>query len=177
MGSTFLSNIGLGNIDLGIVILAMIVVLIVILVITVMNSLKIGRFTAKYESFMKGRSAKSLEEEIAMMFEENRAMKAEITQNKRDIKSIYKQLSKAYQKLGFVKYDAFEQMGGKLSFCIVMLDEEDNGFLLNSVHSNDSNYSYVKRIVEGKCKQELSGEELSALNKALQGEANETNQG
>ncbi|MCQ2081451.1 MAG: DUF4446 family protein [Lachnospiraceae bacterium] len=174
MNNAFLTSIGLGNLDLGIVILVLIVIIIVLLALIINNSMKISRFTKKYASFMKGRAAKSLEEEIAMMFEENRAMKAEITQNKRDIKSIYKQLTKTFQKLGFVKYDAFDQMGGKLSFCIVLLDEEDNGFLLNSVHSNGNDYSYVKRITEGTCKQELSSEELNALNKALHGESNET---
>ena len=44
-------------------------------------------------------------------------------------------MESAYQKMGLVKYDAFNQMGGQLSFSLALLDENNNGFIINSVHS------------------------------------------
>lgn len=173
MNSNLLQSIGLGNLDIGIVLITLTVLLIIAIVLIIVNAVKIRKFTQKYDNFMKGRSAKSLENEITQIFEENRVMKEEITQSKREIKSIRRQMETTFQKLGLVKYNAFDQMGGNLSFCLVLLDENDNGFLLNSVHSTDSCYSYVKRIEEGKCKIELSNEESIAIKRAIDGIENE----
>ena len=68
-----------------------------------------------------------------------------------------------FQKLGLVKYDAFQQMGGKLSFSLALLDENDNGFIINSVHSTEGCYSYTKEINAGVCSLTLGKEEEQAL--------------
>ena len=94
-------------------------------------------------------------------------MKDQSEKNRKDIRTLYKKMESAYQKLGIVKYDAFNQMGGKLSFCLALLDENNNGFVLNSVHSTDGCYSYTKTIKNGECRLDLGKEEQKALEKAL----------
>lgn len=175
MTSNLLNSIGLGNIDIGIVLIILLILLIVSLIISIVNSVKLNKLNKKYLIFMRGKSAKSLESEIFKMFEENAEIKTTVTENTRDIRKIYRQLSGAFQKMGLVKYDAFDRMGGKLSFCLVLLDENNDGFLLNSVHGTDSSYSYIKRIENGQCKMELSNEEAVAVKKALDGETDEAN--
>ena len=59
-------------------------------------------------------------------------------------------------------------MGGKLSFCLAMLDENNNGFVMNSVHSSDGCYSYTKEIKGGESSLALGKEEEEALNRALE---------
>ena len=71
-----------------------------------------------------------------------------------------------YQKMGIVKYDAFREMSGELSYAVVLLDQEQNGFVINSVYANEGNYSYIKEIVKGESQIQLSEEEQKALNKA-----------
>ena len=73
----------------------------------------------------------------------------------------------AYQKMGLVKYDAFNQMGGQLSFSLVLLDENNNGFIINSVHSSEGCYSYTKEIKLGQCAIDLGAEEAEALSIAM----------
>ena len=107
------------------------------------------------------------------LFEDNRRMKDDIGKNIKDIKSLNKQIRTTYQKMGLIKYDAFSQMGGKLSFCLALLDEDNDGFLINSVHGTDSSYSYIKRIVSGQSNMDMTNEEKAALNKAVQGENDE----
>ena len=167
MNSPLFSSIGLGGLDPGILFLVLIAVLIILLVLLILNMRKISLLKRKYEFFMKGRAAKSMESEIVEMFTENRAMREDIDRVIGNVDDIYSTLRTTFQKMGLVKYDAFGPMGGKLSFCLVLLNEENDGFLLNSVHGNDSSYSYIKRIVSGKCKGEISGEEEVALRKAL----------
>ena len=87
--------------------------------------------------------------------------------NRKEIKDLQRQIQYCYQKIGLVKYDAFNQMGGKLSFCLVLLNEKNNGFLLNSVHSSDGCYSYTKEITKGECELSLGEEEQKALDMAM----------
>lgn len=116
---------------------------------------------------MQGKSAKSLEQEIVSLFEDNKFIKNAIEKDKKDIRILYKNFQSAFQKLGVVKYDAFNQMGGQMSFCIALLDGNNNGFILNSVHSAEGCYSYTKEIKNGESEILLGNEEKKALNIAI----------
>lgn len=121
----------------------------------------------RYDKFMLGKNAGSLEEEIQDLFEINKAVVEKVKENRKDIRKLYKKLTKAFQKIGIVKYDAYQQMGGLLSFSMAMLDEDNDGFILNSVHSTEGCYTYTKEIVNGECQLELGNEEKIALEKAV----------
>ena len=71
-----------------------------------------------------------------------------------------------FQKVGLVKYDAFNEMGGKLSFSLALLNETNDGFVLNAVHSREGCYTYVKEIVGGNSIIVLADEEQEALDMA-----------
>jgi hypothetical protein len=71
-----------------------------------------------------------------------------------------------FQKVGLVKYDAFNEMGGKLSFSLALLNETNDGFVLNAVHSREGCYTYVKEIIDGNSIITLADEEQEALNVA-----------
>lgn len=64
-------------------------------------------------------------------------------------------------------YNAFNGHGGNLSFVIAMLDDNNTGFVLNSVHSREGCYLYLKDVVEGKTEVLLGSEEKEALERAL----------
>ena len=66
-----------------------------------------------------------------------------------------------------MKYDAFNEMGGKLSFSLALLNETDDGFVMNAVHSREGCYTYAKDIENGNCKLNLSEEETEALKQAI----------
>ena len=97
----------------------------------------------------------------------NKFIKSESEKNRKDIRNILKKLEFCYQKAGLVKYDAYNQMGGNLSFCLCMLNERNSGFILNSVHSSDGCYTYTKEIKNGECEIALGEEERKALNMAI----------
>ena len=116
---------------------------------------------------MKGREGKSLEQDIIDLFEDNKLLKASTEKNKKNIRVITKKVESSFQKMGLVKYDAFHQMGGQLSFCLCMLDDNNNGFIINSVHSTEGCYSYTKEIKAGESAIDLGTEEAEALSIAL----------
>ena len=98
---------------------------------------------------------------------DNRFIKASTEKNKSDIRFLYKKLASTFQKVGIVKYDAFNQMGGQLSFSLALLDENNSGFILNCVHSTEGCYSYTKEIRNGSCDISLGEEEREALDIAM----------
>lgn len=77
------------------------------------------------------------------------------------------QLLTAVQRLGLVRYDADEGMGGKVSFVLALLDANRDGVLLTSVYRIEDNRVYLREVVEGRVVHELSAEEARALKMAL----------
>ena len=86
-----------------------------------------------------------------------------------DIIGLRKNQRITYQKTGLVKYDAFREMSGKLSYSLALLDKENNGILINSMYSREGCYSYVKEIIKGESYINLSEEEAEALKLAVNG--------
>ena len=121
----------------------------------------------RYDRFMKGKNAASLEENVHGVFEDMKLLKTYVDKNKKDIRILYKNMERTFQKLGIVKYDAFNHMGGQLSFSLALLDENNDGFIINSVHSSEGCYSYTKEIKGGTSGISLGKEEQQALNIAM----------
>lgn len=170
MNYDLLKSIGLGGLDITYLFLGMFALILTLLILVIIQMIKLSKLTKKYKKFMSGKNAKNLEKDIIGLYEDNKFIKASTEKNKKDIQILYKKFEGAFQKIGITKYDAFNQMGGKLSFCLALLDENDNGFLLNSVHSTEGCYSYTKEIKNGLCDISLGDEEKKALDMALENE-------
>lgn len=167
MTSNVLNSIGLGSIDIGYFIIGFSALILILLILLIVILAKQSKLKKRYEAFMCGSDAKSMEEEISGLFQDIDYLKKQTEKEGKEIKHIYKRLETVFQKVGIVKYDAFKQMGGQLSFCLALLDENNNGFVMNSVHSTDGCYSYTKEIREGECEISLGEEEQKALNMAM----------
>lgn len=127
---------------------------------------KLKKLTKKYEQFMKGKDGESLEKSILSRFEQVDSLWDQTKNNEKEINGIKKNLLKTYQKLGLIRYDAYDGMGGLLSFVLVMLDKQDNGYIINAVHNREGCYTYMKEIRMGEAAVELSEEEIEALEQA-----------
>ena len=77
--------------------------------------------------------------------------------------------AKTLTKYGIVKYDAFDDVGGKMSFALANLDKSNSGYILNAIHSRDNCFLYLKEIVKGESYIMLSEEEIEALKIAVNG--------
>lgn len=159
-----LGSLGIDPFYLFIVLFILQIVLIVLLVI--LND-KYKRLQKSYTTFMKGKNGKNLERSIFKKFSELEAISELVKENEEKIQDIYKKMESHYQKIGIVKYDAFHEMGGNLSFALTMLDENDNGWIFNAMHSREGCYTYIKEIVKGESYIELSEEEQQCLEKAI----------
>ena len=141
-----LNTVNYGVIITGVV-AGMAVLLIVVIVLLFITMSKLKKLSRSYKNFMRGKDTESLEDVIIAKFQE-------IEQLKRI-------------KIGIIKYDAFQEMGGKLSFALALLNKSNNGFVLNSMHSREGCYTYIKEIIDGKSYIKLSEEEKKAVDTAV----------
>lgn len=169
MDSKLFDAMGL-NPDPAIIFIILILIIIGLTIGLVFLFGKYNTLNLSYQMFMKGREAESLEDEIAALFNDISFLKVSTEKNRKDIKKMIENLRECYQRVGIVKYDAFKEMGGKLSFSVALLNDNETGFIINSVHSSDGCYVYTKEIVEGECAISLGEEEKKALMLALQDE-------
>ncbi|MCI5639804.1 MAG: DUF4446 family protein [Lachnospiraceae bacterium] len=157
------------GIDIGYVVIGMAGVIVLLFIIILVMMIRNHGMRKKYKQFMSGENGKSLEKAILDKFESIDKLEEDVSVINKNISDIRGQLTTAYQKIGMVKYDAFKEIGGKLSFVLVLLTEDDNGFILNSMHSTkDGCYTYAKEVVNGEAFVILSEEEQQALEEAKQ---------
>lgn len=165
--STILQEIGLGDLDVGYLFIGLTCLIIILVILLIIQIVKSNQLKKRMDKFMLGKDASSLEKDIAKMYEENTFIKDTLDKNKKDIRMLYKKMESGFQKMGLVKYDAFKQIGGQLSFSLALLNEKNDGFIINSVHSTDGCYSYTKEISNGESSLFLGEEEAKALQMAI----------
>ena len=150
-----------------ILLIVSILAVIVLFIMNMNNKKMIAKLTKRVDDLTSGGDGKSLEEELDQIIEDNRRLLDDSDRNSEDIRKIFERLKTVYQKMSIVKYDAYEQLGGEMSAVVVLLDENDNGVLLNNVYSPEGGYVYTREIEKGKCRHELGAEEEQALAEAL----------
>ena len=130
MESKILNALG---IDPAFIFLFMLILFVVLFILYVNVTMKYNRLKNSYATFMKGKDGKSLEQSLKDKFEEAEAVLKFTKQNRTEIRELNRKLETNYQKVGIVKYDAFNEMGGKLSFALAMLDGNDSGWIINAI--------------------------------------------
>ena len=133
--SSIFDNLG---IDPGIIIIILLVLTIFLLVKSVSSSMRLSRLERKYKTFMKGSDAQSLEKIFVRKFAQIDKLYEAKEDHEHDILFIKKNLEKMFSKDGVEKYDAFDDVGGKLSFALALLDKDNTGLILNAVYSVNS---------------------------------------
>lgn len=161
-------SIGVG---FGVVFIIMIIAIVFLMIFSGMMLLELNRIRRRYRSVLKSspsanKKEKASEEEVKDRLKqlENQSYKGELQGT--DIRDIKSKMGTTLTRYGIVKYDAFDDVGGKLSFVLAMLDENNTGFVLDAIHSRDNCFLYLKEIVNGESYIMLSNEEMDALRKA-----------
>ena len=106
------------------------VLIAVLLILNVLAMSKIRRLDRKFDYFMRGKDAETLEDVILDQIDEIKNLKAEDRATKDAMRTLNRNSRASFQKLGIVKYNAFKGMGGNLSTAIALLDYTNSGFIL-----------------------------------------------
>lgn len=140
---------------------------VLLMIIILINVIQMRKLKKKYKMFMDGKNAKTLEESIMSRMDQIDYLISSNQKNESDIRTIYKNMKSTFQKVGLVKYDAFQEMGGKLSFSLALLNQVNDGFIINAMHSREGCYTYIKEIIDGNSIIALAEEEKEALDMAM----------
>lgn len=161
--SEIFSRVG---IDPGIIIILLMISTIGLIIVVMHLHSRINQMTVRYRHFMKGEDGKSLEKGFIRRFSQVEDLLNSQHELADDMKLIDSRVGRTLYKYGIVKYDAFDDVGGKLSFALAMLDGNNTGFVLNAIHSKDNCFLYIKEVVAGESYIMLSNEEMKALQAA-----------
>ncbi|MDW2800479.1 DUF4446 family protein [Clostridium boliviensis] len=154
-------------VDPAFLIIGLSVLTLILLIVVIICIIQIRKLYRRYDFFMRGKDAETLEGIIIEQMEDITQLKAEDRANKDSLRNTNKNYRSAFQKFGLVKYNAFKGMGGNLSFAMALLDYTNSGFVLNSVHSREGCYIYIKEVERGETEVLLGSEEKDALERAL----------
>lgn len=157
----------LTGIRLDLFVIALAALVVVLIIILIENSVKMSKLKKNYRIFMEGNDAKSLEDTLIKRLDQIDDLMESDKENKEAIQVVLDHLDATYQKVGLVKYDAFNEMGGKLSFSLALLNRKNDGFIINAMHSREGCYTYIKEIINGNSVILLSEEEKEALAEAV----------
>lgn len=163
-GMNIFDSIGIST-DIAVIILFVIVMLQFIWIITIIS--KCNKLTKRLNKFTSGHDAASFEQVLVKRFSEmKQVVKNEKKQNK-EIDMVNDKFLTTFCKIGLVKYDAFKEMSGKLSFSLALLTENHDGIILTSMHSREGCFTYCKEVTNEESYYILSEEERLALNVAM----------
>lgn len=140
---------------------------VVSLIISVFNLIRVNTLSRRYENFMSGKDAESLEDFFLDLQENVDHLIDETKKNKDNIKTLNRVMKRSYQKYGIYKYDAFEEKTGKRSFAIALLDFTNTGFVLTFQNIGESTLVYLKEVEVGNTRAKLGDEEQKALEIAM----------
>ncbi|MBR1506944.1 MAG: DUF4446 family protein [Eubacterium sp.] len=155
------------GIKVEIVIAVLFALLIILAVMLFILYRKLTAMSRKYYALTSGSQGADLEHIITTRFKEIDKIKKYVKKLHKEHKEIRFRADSCICKTGVVKYDAFDNLSGDLSFSVAFLDRDNNGVVLSSMHSKEGCFTYAKEIIKGKSYINLSEEEKEAIKKAL----------
>lgn len=147
------------------IVMAVIIILLFILVIILFKSL--GRVEKRFRRLMRGTNNKNLEELILSELDtiaESRENSERAIQANKDLEE---KMKGCIQKTAIMRYKAFEDVGSDLSFSVALLDDNDDGVILTGIYGRQDSTTYAKPIDKGISRYDLSEEEVTVLNEAI----------
>jgi hypothetical protein len=98
---------------------------------------------------------------------ETQALRSELTRAKAELDVARHELADALRHVAVVRYDAFGDMGGRMSFTAALLDDSGDGLVITSINGRTESRAYAKGVKQGASDQSLSPEETEAIALAL----------
>lgn len=148
------------------IVLGMVLFSLLLLIFITLQGIVIGKWKKKYYNIMGGKDYKSLEE---MLIEHNVKV-GKILDNVDFVvenqKAAEKKLEFCVQRVGVVRYNAFNDMGSDLSYSVAFLNAKDDGVIMSGIFGRDFCNTYTKPIGNGESTYKLTAEEVLALDRA-----------
>ncbi|CAG7838947.1 hypothetical protein Z959_03135 [Clostridium novyi B str. ATCC 27606] len=143
--------------------IALIIVTFILLIIILALIKAINRLEKKYRKLTRGINNKNLEEIITSYLDNIDEVKEESNEVKKQQEELTERLNKCVQKVGIVRYKAFDDVGSDLSFSIALLNDNNDGIVITGIYGRNDSTVYAKPIDKGISRYDLSEEEQEVL--------------
>ena len=150
-------------------VLTALVVAVLALVLAAVALVRLGRIRKDLVLLAADGDAPSFIAAVARKTEEVRGLRTEVDDLTALLARTRTELADALRHVSVVRYDAFGDMGGRLSFSAAMLDDGGDGLVLTAIHGRSETRSYIKGVKGGSSEASLSPEEQQAVSYALKG--------
>lgn len=141
---------------------------IILLILYFSNLIKQNKIKKNYSKLLKKLgNGNNIEEILKRYIEKVEDVDNKINEIDEQISIINNNLSKSIKKVGIVRYNAFKNMGSDLSFTLALLDDNNDGIVLNGIYSRELSNIYAKPIKHGESEYTLSEEEKQAIQRAI----------
>lgn len=148
-------------------ILLLVISCVVIAVWNIFLTVVIFKMRKRYNNFFVS-GKEDLYQLLTSVTNDNQKFHQRSEKVEQNLEKIANMMKKSFQKLGIIRYNPFQEIGGDMSFSLAILDMDNNGFVLTSIHGRGADRVYVKSIIKGKSRHNLSAEEVEAINKATE---------
>ena len=129
---------------------------------------KLSSLNKKYKKFLeKLGNGKDIEEDLETYMYRVEKVEKQNNEIANYVKTLDEDLTRCIQKVGMVRYNAFKDTGSDLSFTLALLDEHNDGVVLNGIYSREMSNIYAKPVKNGTSTYTMSAEEKEALQKAI----------
>ena len=144
------------------------VAVVVLFILCIVLFVKFSGQKKKYDYFMGAnrRPSANLEMKIQDYYETSKRIEEKYSKLLDMVTDMDKTDKTKIQKVGLIRYNPFDEMGGNLCFALALLDGHDNGVVLNGIHSRTGSFTYAKPIEMGVSTYMLSEEEIKAVEMA-----------
>ncbi len=137
-------------------------VIFILLIMLVMTRKKLTVMQDKYDYFTKG-SEVNIDQVLTRTLQELEKTQEELQQLQQKHGQLREQVKGCIQKVKMERYDAFDAMGGEMSYSILLADENNDGIILTSIYGREDNRCYAKDVKGGKSSYVLAEEEKKLL--------------
>lgn len=148
------------------IVLGLVALVLILIIIITVNTVKMNKLKKRFEKFMSKEDV-NLEELLVQYTKKLNVLLQNEEEMQTSIEHMEKVIKDCIQKVGVVRYQAIQNMGADLSYTIALLNENNDGVVLNGIYGRDGCYTYAKPIKEGKSSYNLSEEEEEAIEKAI----------
>lgn len=153
--------------SLGAIVIALGIACLVLLVVVAILLRRTSRLDRRIASLTRAGDGKSLEQLLEAHLDKVYAVARELDELAARSAVMEQAQRRAFQRLGLVRFNPFEDTGGNQSFALALLDLQGDGFVVSSLHSRQATRVYGKAITGGRAEGALSDEESEALRIAL----------
>lgn len=155
------------SLTIALVILGILLVLVIVWVGLI--SYNLGLIRRSQRILTRGMTDNTLQEILAQHFVRVDGLEDRIAQNERNIDILHNIQLQAVQRIGLIRYDAFSDMGGELSFALALLNEHGDGIVISTITGRAENRTYAKQVNAGRAVIQPSAEETAAIKQAMGG--------